>query len=151
MPSAPSHCIQIMWIMWPIAWSTVWLSCHVLLCWSNTEWLCFQPEDPQVAVCQKRTNWQQNLWNSQSRTPVVFKDVQADDSLTIDVAVIDSGAESNLWWLKWIIGWKCDIQKKHTTFIYRTWWTKYSRSPFINVISFRPSTAVRRRIKGYFS
>lgn len=50
----------------------------------------------RVAVCQKRTNRQQNLWNSQSGTPVVFKDVQADDSLTVDVAVIDPGAESNL-------------------------------------------------------
>ena len=44
----------------------------------------------------KREQIDSNLWNSQSGTPVVFKDVQADDSLTIDVAVIDSGAESNL-------------------------------------------------------
>lgn len=49
-----------------------------------------------VAVCQKRTNRQQNLWNSQSRAPVVFQDVQTDDSLTVDVAVINSGTESNL-------------------------------------------------------
>lgn len=49
-----------------------------------------------VAVCQKRTNRQQNLWNSQSRAPVVFQDIQTDDSLTVDVAVINSGAESNL-------------------------------------------------------
>lgn len=103
----------------------------------------------RVAICQKGTNREQNLWNSQSRTPVVFQNIQADDSLTVDVAVIDSGTESNLWWLKWIIWRKCDIQKKNTTFIYRTWWTKYSWPPFINVISFRPSTAVRRRIKGY--
>lgn len=41
---------------------------------------------------------------SQSRTPVVSKDVQADDSLTVDAAVIDSGAESNLWEFKWILG-----------------------------------------------
>lgn len=50
----------------------------------------------RVAICQKRTNRQQNLWNSQSGTPVVFKDVQTDDSLTVDVAVIDPGTESNL-------------------------------------------------------
>lgn len=49
-----------------------------------------------VAVCQKRTNRQQNLWNSQSRAPVVFQDIQTDDSLTVDVAVINSGTESNL-------------------------------------------------------
>ena len=50
----------------------------------------------RVAVCQKRTNRQQNLWNSQSRAPVVFQDIQTDDSLTVDVAVINSGTESNL-------------------------------------------------------
>lgn len=94
----------------------------------------------RVAICQKGTNREQNLWNSQSGTPVVFQNIQADDSLTVDVAVVDSGAEGNLWWLKWIIWRKCDIQKKNTTFIHRTWWTKYSWPPFINVISFRPST-----------
>lgn len=50
----------------------------------------------RVAVCQKRTNRQQDLWNSQSRAPVVLQDIQTDDSLTVDVAVINSGAESNL-------------------------------------------------------
>lgn len=94
----------------------------------------------RVATCQKGINRERKLWNSQSRTPVVFQNIPADDSRTVDVAVVNSGTESNLWWLKWIIWRKCDIQKKNTTFIYRTWWTKYSWPPFINVISFRPST-----------
>lgn len=50
----------------------------------------------RIAVCQEGANRQQNLWNSQSRTPVVFQDIQTDDSLTVDVAVIDSSTESNL-------------------------------------------------------
>lgn len=44
LPSAPSHCTSSLSFMLHISWSTVWLSCHVLLCWSGTEWLCFQPE-----------------------------------------------------------------------------------------------------------
>lgn len=35
-----------------------------------------------------RTNRQQTLRDSQSRTPGVFKDAQADDSLIVDVAQI---------------------------------------------------------------
>lgn len=46
-----------------------------------------------------------------------------------------------LWWLEWIVRWKCDIQEKNAPFIYRTRRSKYSRSPFINVISFRAGTA----------
>lgn len=46
-----------------------------------------------------------------------------------------------LWWLEWIVRWKCDIQEKNTPFIYRTRRSKYSWSPFINVISFRAGTA----------
>lgn len=57
----------------------------------------------RVAVRQKGANGEQNLGNGQSRAPVVLQDIQADDALAVDVAVIDSGAEGNLWWLKWII------------------------------------------------
>lgn len=32
--------------MWRISWSTVELSCHVPLCSSDTEWLCFPPVGP---------------------------------------------------------------------------------------------------------
>lgn len=50
----------------------------------------------RIAVCQEGTNRQQNLWNSQRRTPVVFQNIQTDDSLTVDVAVIDPSTERNL-------------------------------------------------------
>ena len=57
-PPGPSHCRQGDWVdrgsdrtglgvvtsKWRISWSTVGLSCHARLCWSGTEWQCYQPE-----------------------------------------------------------------------------------------------------------
>ena len=39
----------------------------------------------------------------------------------------------------WTIQWKCDIQKEHITFTYRTCWAKCSWSPLINVVSIGPA------------
>lgn len=50
----------------------------------------------RIAVCQEGTDGQQDLGDGKGRAPIVLQDVQADDALTVDVAVIDPGAERDL-------------------------------------------------------
>lgn len=70
-----------------------------------------------IAVCQQRTDGKQDLRDGQSWAPVILQDVQADHTLTVNVAVIDPRAESDLWWLEGVIGREGDIQKEHASLI----------------------------------
>jgi len=62
-----------------------------------------------IAIGQKGTNWEENLRDRQCWTPVVFEDVQADDSLTVDVAVVDACAKCHFRWLEWVLRGKVNI------------------------------------------
>lgn len=72
LPSAPSHCTSSLSFMLHISWSTVWLSCHVLLCWSGTEWLCFQPEG-QLQKAGKKCIRNHPTSNKNPQTKTHFK------------------------------------------------------------------------------
>lgn len=62
-----------------------------------------------IAIGQKGTNWEENLADRQCWTPIVFEDVQADDSLTVDVAVVDACAKCHFRWLEWVLRGKVNI------------------------------------------
>jgi len=62
-----------------------------------------------IAIGQKGTNWEENLANRQCWTPIVFQNVQADDSLTVDVAVVDACAKCHFRWLEWVLRGKVNI------------------------------------------
>ena len=81
-----------MWFMLYISWFTYQLSCHFLLYWSNTECLYIWAEDPQ-GCSQSKEQTDSKTFEIVKDTLFVFKDVQTDDSWTVDVAVIGSGAE----------------------------------------------------------
>lgn len=49
-----------------------------------------------VAVGQKGADGEEDFGDGQRRRPVIFENVQADDALAIDVAVIDSRLEDYL-------------------------------------------------------
>jgi hypothetical protein len=50
----------------------------------------------RVAVGEQRADGQQHLGDGERRTPVVLEDVQADDPLAVDVAVVDARLEHHL-------------------------------------------------------
>ena len=62
-----------------------------------------------VAIGQKGANWEENLRDRQSWTPIVFEDIQANDALTVDVAVVDAGTKCHFWRLEWVLRGKVDI------------------------------------------
>ena len=50
----------------------------------------------RVAVSEQGADGQQDLGDGEGGTPVVLQDVQTDHPLTVDVAVVDPGAERHL-------------------------------------------------------
>ena len=50
----------------------------------------------RVAVSEQGADGQQDLGDGEGRTPVVLQDVQTDHPLTVDVTVVDPGAERHL-------------------------------------------------------
>ena len=63
----------------------------------------------RVAVCKEGGNAEQDLGDGQSRAPLVFQDIQADDALGVDIAVIDPGLECDLGRLERVILRKADV------------------------------------------
>jgi hypothetical protein len=68
-----------------------------------------------IRIVHKRTDTKQYLRNSQSRTPLILKNIQADVPRAADIAVIDLGYESNDRRLEWIVLGVCDTKMKHTS------------------------------------
>lgn len=62
-----------------------------------------------IGISQERTNGEQDLTNSQSRTPLVLEDIQANSSIGIDVTVVDSRGEVDLGRFEWVIGRKVNV------------------------------------------
>lgn len=50
----------------------------------------------RVAVCEEGADWEEDLWDGEGGTPVVLENVEADDALAVDVAVVDPGSEGHL-------------------------------------------------------
>jgi hypothetical protein len=44
--------------------------------------------------------------------------------------MVDSGLETDFWWLEWIIRTKIDVQIKDSALIDTSWWAKYGAQPF---------------------
>jgi len=87
-----------------------------------------------VGVSEKGTDWQEDFANGQSRTPLILQDIQADTSIRVNVAVINTSGEVNLGWLEGIIGGEVNIQEEHTSSIWRVIWSHDSRLPVEHVI-----------------
>ena len=50
----------------------------------------------RVAVCEEGADGQQHLGDGECWTPVILQDVQTDDSLAVDVTVVDPRTERHL-------------------------------------------------------
>lgn len=44
--------------------------------------------------------------------PLIPQNVQADASIAVDVWVIDTGSEVDLWWLEWVVCWEVDCEEE---------------------------------------
>ena len=71
-----------------------------------------------VGISQQGTDGKQDLANRQSRTPLIFENIQTDASVRVDVTVIDTGSEMDLGGLERIVGREVDIQKENSSSIW---------------------------------
>lgn len=104
----------------------------------------------RIAIGQQRADRQQHLGNGQRRRPVVLQNVQTDDALAVDVAVVDAGAERDLRRLERILGRKVNVQKEDAALVHRAGRPQNSRHPFVQVVRFGAGTAIGRRIQRDF-
>ena len=68
-----------------------------------------------VGVRQQGADGQQNLRNCQGRAPLVLEDIKADTAVRVDVTVVDTGGEVDLWRLERVVGREVNVQEEHST------------------------------------
>ena len=84
-----------------------------------------------------------HLADCQSRAPLVLQNVEADTSIGIDIAVIDSCGKANLRRLEGVVGGEMNRQKIHPSSIRTLIRSHYSRLPVEQIISHRACRAIR--------
>jgi len=104
-----------------------------------------------VAISEKGADRKKNFWDCQRWTPVVFEDVQTDNSLAVNVAMVDSRAKSHLRWLERVFGWEMNIKEENAAFVYWAWRSEDSWNPFVDVVTFGTGTAIWWGVQGDFS
>ena len=79
-----------------------------------------------------RHHWadgKENLWDSQSRWPLIFQNVKTDTSIRVDIAVINSCRKCHFRWLEWIVSWEANVEEKDSSCVWRIIWTHDCRLP----------------------
>jgi hypothetical protein len=99
-----------------------------------------------VGIRQKGADGKQDLANRQCRTPLVLEDVEANTTVRVDVAVIDSSGEVDLGWLEWIVSGKVNIQKENAPCIWRVVGAHDGCLPVEHIITDGTCRTVRRRV-----
>lgn len=95
----------------------------------------------RVAIRQEAADRQQHLRDGQSRAPIVFQNVQTNDALTVDVAVVNARAEGHLGRFKRILGRKVNVQEENAAFVDGTRGPQNGRHPFVDVVPFGTGAA----------
>merc|ERR1719195_2197685 len=100
---------------------------------------------------ERREQREEDLGDGESWAPLVLQDVETDDALGVDIAVVDPGAELHFWRLEGIIGGEVNIQEEDATFIDRSRRAEDGADPLVQIVALRSSAAVWRRIQRYCS
>ena len=91
----------------------------------------------RVAVGQEGADREEDLGDGQGGTPVVLEDVQTNDALRVDVAVVNARAEGHLGRLEGVLGREVDVQEEDAALVHRTRRTQNGRHPLVNVVPLR--------------
>ena len=100
----------------------------------------------RVAVTKERGDAEQHLGDGEGRAPLVLQDVQADNSLGVDVAVVDPGLEGDLGWFEWVVLREVDVKEENSLLIWRAWRTQQSGDPLMEIVILGASTTIWRRV-----
>ena len=69
----------------------------------------------RIRVIEQRAEREQDLRNGESRRPLLLQNIETNGPIRIDVGVVDSGGEVNLWRLEGIVRWEMNVQKEDST------------------------------------
>lgn len=71
-------------------------------------------------MCSQTRLWRvPTFGDSQSRAPLVSKNVKADTAVGVDVGMVDAGGEVDLRGLEWVVGREVDSEEEDTTRVRR--------------------------------
>lgn len=76
-----------------------------------------------VGVGQQRTDGEKHLGDSKCWGPLVFKDVQADGTVGVDVWMVNSSGEVHLGWLEGVVSREVNVQEEHSSREGRVLWS----------------------------
>lgn len=99
-----------------------------------------------VAVCEKRADGEEDFGDGQCWAPVVFQNVQANNTLTVDITVIDSCPKCHLWRLEGVLRCEGDIEEEHAALVHGARRPEDGGPPLVDVVAFGTSAAVGRRV-----
>jgi len=71
-----------------------------------------------VGVSQQGADGEENLGDGKGWRPLFLEDIEANGAIGVDVRVIDSRCEVDLWWLEGVVGWEVDVKEEYTTGIW---------------------------------
>ena len=100
-----------------------------------------------VAVGEEGADGEENLGDGESWAPLVLQNVQTDDALGVDIAVVDPGAELHFRGLEGIISGEMNIQEEDSSFIDRSRRSEDGADPLVQIVTLGASAAVWGRIQ----
>ena len=93
-----------------------------------------------IAVCEERADGEEDLGDGEGRAPVVLQDVQTDDALAVDVAVVDAGAERHLGRLEGVLRGEVDVQKEDAALVHGPRRAQDGGDPLVDVVALGAGT-----------
>lgn len=100
-----------------------------------------------VAVGQEGADGEEDLGDGESWAPLVLQNVQTDDALGVDIAVVDSGPELHFRRLEGIIGGEMNIQEEDASLIDRSRRAEDGAHPLVQIVALGTRAAVGGRIQ----
>lgn len=100
-----------------------------------------------VAIREQGADRKKNLGDGESWAPLVLKNVETDDPLGVDIAMVYPGAELDLGRFEGVLRGEVDVKEEYTSLIDRAWGTKDGAHPLKEIVSLGPCTAIGRRVQ----
>jgi len=101
-----------------------------------------------VAIGQQGADREENLGDGESRGPLVLEDVETDDALGVDVAVVDASSELDFGWFEGVLRGEVDVQEEDAPLVDGARRTQDGGDPLEQIVALGTSAAVRRRVQG---
>lgn len=89
-----------------------------------------------VWVTQQRADRQENFGDGEGGGPLRPQYVETDASVAVDIRVVDSCGERNLWRFEGVVCGEVDREEKHSTLVRTVIGSHYCRLPMKHVISY---------------